>query len=162
MGCGARLADAAGLRARDAHSRAVLPRFERVRGARGSFPLHWGHAPRYIDGRKRVVLVGDAAHAVHPLAGQGVNLGFADASALADAVNTAAADGRDIGGEDGAPLMPYQAARLPANAAMLGLLNSLQWLFDRKSPLLVRDLRRVGMSLLDSVGPAKRSILRMM
>ncbi len=108
------------------------------------------------------MLVGDAAHNIHPLAGQGVNLGFGDARSLAEAIATGAGNGRDIGGENGAPLMGYQAERLPANVAMMGVLHSIQKIFNVNSPGAFRDLRRVGMSILNASGPAKRTILRIM
>ncbi len=138
-----------------------LPHFTGVHGKRGSFPLYCGHAPSYLDERKRTVLVGDAAHNIHPLAGQGVNLGFADAKSLARTIGEAAESGRDIGGENGAPLLQYQSERLPANMAMLGLLHSIQGIFNTKSPAVFRDLRRVGMSLLNA-SPVKRTILNLM
>lgn len=140
----------------------VLPHFLSVHGSRGFFPLHCGHAPRYVHERKRTVLVGDAAHNIHPLAGQGVNLGFSDARSISDAIVSAAANGRDVGGENGAPLMHYQAERLPANIAMMGVLHSIQGVFNVNSSGAFRDMRRVGMSLLNSSGFAKRSILRVM
>jgi ubiquinone biosynthesis UbiH/UbiF/VisC/COQ6 family hydroxylase len=77
-----------------------LPRCEAVLGTRGRFPLSMGHAPRYVDAARRTVLIGDAAHNVHPLAGQGANLGFADARSLSQALASAAATGRDVGGEE--------------------------------------------------------------
>lgn len=140
----------------------VLPHFLSVHGSRGFFPLNCGHAPRYVHERKRTVLVGDAAHNIHPLAGQGVNLGFSDARSLSDAIVSAAANGRDVGGENGAPLMQYQAERLPANVAMMGVLHSIQGVFNVNSSSAFRDLRRVGMSFLNSSGFAKKSILRVM
>ena len=139
-----------------------LPQFTGVYGKRGFFPLYCGHAPSYLDERKRTILVGDAAHNVHPLAGQGVNLGFADANSLARTIGTAVGSGRDIGGENGAPLLQYQSERLPANMAMLGLLHSIQSVFSTNSASAFRDLRRVGISMLNSSSPVKRSILNLM
>lgn len=138
------------------------PHCTAIIGKRGQFPLVLGHAPRYVIDEKRTVLVGDAAHSVHPLAGQGVNLGFADAQSLADCIASAAATGRDVGGEQGAPLMRFQRERLIGNIGMLGVLHSLQRVFDRNSPDVFRDLRRVGMSAVNAVGPVKRLILRAM
>ena len=78
--------------------------------AKGSFALTRRHAQRYIkDG---VVPVGDAAHTIHPLAGQGVNLGFQDAAKLAEVILEAAAHGRDFASADA--LQRYQRARKPA------------------------------------------------
>lgn len=138
------------------------PEATAIVGKRGQFPLSLGHAPRYVSPERRTVLVGDAAHNVHPLAGQGVNLGFGDVQSLADCLASAAATGRDVGGEDGAPLMRYQSERMAANVCMLGLLNGIQGIFNTNSPALFRDIRRLGMSTLNAIGPAKKVILRAM
>ena len=86
----------------------------RLLGRRWSYPLSAQYAHRYTD--TRLALVGDAAHGIHPIAGQGLNLGFADAAALADLLIAAHDAGEDLG----APglLRRYQAARRPANMAM--------------------------------------------
>lgn len=131
-------------------------------GKRGRFPLVLGHAPRYVIDEKRTVLVGDAAHSVHPLAGQGVNLGFADVQSLADCLASAAATGRDVGGEKGAALMRFQRERIVGNVGMMGVLHTLQRVFDQNSPAGFRNLRRAGMSAINAVGPVKRLILKAM
>lgn len=132
-----------------------------VVGKRGSFPLHAGHAPQYVFPHARTVLVGDAAHAVHPLAGQGVNLGFADARTLTDCVAAAAATGRDIGGELGAPLRNYEARRMPANIAAVTGLHALRACFALDGGAAT-SVRRLGMSLVGGISPVKRTILRFM
>lgn len=132
-----------------------------VIGKRGSFPLHAGHAPQYIFPHARTVLVGDAAHAVHPLAGQGVNLGFADARTLTECVAAAAATGRDIGGELGAPLRNYEARRMPANVAAVTGLHALRACFALDGGAAT-SVRRLGMSLVGGITPVKRAILRFM
>jgi ubiquinone biosynthesis monooxygenase Coq6 len=137
-----------------------VPRATGVVGARARFPLSVGHAPRYVDPDRRTVLVGDAAHNIHPLAGQGVNLGFADARALAHALAVAAGTGRDVGGEDGAPLMRYERDRVAANVVMLGTMHTIHTLFAMNAWTPFNVARRVGVSALDSAGPVKKLILR--
>jgi ubiquinone biosynthesis monooxygenase Coq6 len=139
-----------------------LPRCVGVVGVRGRFPLSVGHAPRYVDSTQRTVLVGDAAHNVHPLAGQGVNLGFADARSLAGAIARAAATGRDVGGEQGAPLMRYERDRVAANVAMMGTLHAIQAVFGQTSSPVFNFARRLGVSALDGLPPVKKMILRVM
>jgi ubiquinone biosynthesis monooxygenase Coq6 len=141
---------------------ASVPQCKAVLGARGRFPLFLGHTPRYVDGSKRLVLVGDAAHNVHPLAGQGGNLGFADARELATALAAASATGRDIGGENGAPLMRYERNRVAANVAMIATLHSISSVFSLNSWAPFNVARRVGVSALDTFTPVKKLILRAM
>lgn len=146
-----------GLRRQDWPS---VPTVTGIEGPRAKFPLSVGHASRYVIPERRTVLVGDAAHVVHPLAGQGVNLGFADAESLAHCVRAAHSTGRDIGGEDGAPLRPYERDRIPPNvAAVLGL-HTLSALFAPTGS--ARTLRRVAMSAIDIMNPLKRAMLRIM
>jgi ubiquinone biosynthesis monooxygenase Coq6 len=96
-----------------------------------SFPLTARHAGRYV--RPRLALVGDAAHVVHPLAGQGVNLGLGDADALARAISARVACGGDIG--SGAFLRgEYEAPRRRANGRMMAALDGVQRLFALGGP----------------------------
>jgi ubiquinone biosynthesis monooxygenase Coq6 len=96
-----------------------------------SFPLVARHAGRYV--RPRLALVGDAAHSVHPLAGQGVNLGLADADALARALARRLACGGDVG--SGAFLArEYEGPRRLANGRMMAALDGLQRLFALGGP----------------------------
>lgn len=117
--------------------------------ARVSFPLHLRHAVHYVQGR--VALLGDAAHSLHPLAGQGLNLGLADVQALLDAV--AAVD--DPG--DAQALAHFARSTRAANARMLALTDSLYRLFGARDPLL-RALRGWGMNTLNHM-PAIKSQL---
>jgi 2-octaprenylphenol hydroxylase len=119
-------------------------------GPRGAFPLQSQHAAEYVqDG---LALVGDAAHTVHPLAGQGVNLGFADAFELANVVK-AALDADENPG-DLPSLRKYERARRGANRTMLRFVDGLNKLFSNDSTPLSR-LRGVGMYLFNHSGPIR-------
>jgi len=119
-------------------------------GPRGSFPLKSQHADRYVlDG---LALVGDAAHAVHPLAGQGANLGLADARVLAAVIAEALAAGEHPG--DLPILRRYERARKVANKSMLHFINGLNRLFSNQSTPLAR-LRGAGMALFNKSGPIR-------
>lgn len=123
-------------------------------GPRGGFPLQQVHAERYVA--DRVVLVGDAAHVVHPLAGQGVNLGLKDVVVLAgvlDGINRGPAAAR-LG--DAALLGRYERARRGDNALALGAMDGLKRLFGADDPG-VRLLRNTGLSWVDRLAPIKRA-----
>ncbi|GJQ11153.1 hypothetical protein GpartN1_g2944.t1 [Galdieria partita] len=119
-----------------------------------SFPLVLGHATEYV--KERLVLVGDAAHSVHPLAGQGVNLGFADARCLVEILENARMTGRDFG--EISLLLQYQLRRLPKNLLMLSSLHGLETIFS-SSLGPVSFIRGLGMSLLGGFIPAKKAII---
>eukprot|EP00879_Flechtneria_rotunda_P009311 GHRR01009748.1.p1 GENE.GHRR01009748.1~~GHRR01009748.1.p1 ORF type:complete len:437 (+),score=158.33 GHRR01009748.1:883-2193(+) len=121
-----------------------------------SFPLHLQHAGRYVA--PRMALVGDAAHAVHPMAGQGVNLGLADAGALAATLAFARQTGQDIG--DVMLLQSrYEAQRQAANVAMMAALETLWQGFGLQSGV-AGAARAAGLRLLNSIGPVKNSIMQ--
>jgi 2-octaprenylphenol hydroxylase len=124
---------------------------------RAMFPLQWAHVREYC--RPRFVLIGDAAHTVHPLAGQGVNLGMLDAAALVQTLSQAYAGGaRSV--ELGEPrvLRRYERWRKSENALALGLIDGLKHLFGATAPA-VGPLRRTGLTLLDRTPPAKRFLI---
>lgn len=100
--------------------------------ARGAFPLRLQHAKTYC--KPRVVLVGDAAHVVHPMAGQGVNLGLLDVAQLVQALE----DGRTAGRDPGTLtyLKRYQRERMAENLMMLGATDVLKRLFGSRSTVL--------------------------
>jgi 2-octaprenyl-6-methoxyphenol hydroxylase len=127
----------------------------RAVGRRWSYPLSAMIAHRYVD--TRLALAGDAAHGIHPIAGQGLNLGFRDGIALAGLIVDAVRDGEDVGGA--ALLGRYQRVRQADNLLMFGMTDGLDRLFstDRR---LVRVARDLGIGAVDRLGPLKRMFMR--
>ncbi len=126
-----------------------------VVGRRWTYPLSAMLAHRYVD--TRLALAGDAAHGIHPIAGQGLNLGFRDAIVLADLLAEAVAAGQDPG--DPALLTRYQRARRPDNMLMLGMTDGLDRLFSSDFPPL-RLARDMGIAAVHRLGPLKRLFMR--
>lgn len=124
-------------------------------GRRWRYPLGALFAHRYVG--MRLALVGDAAHGIHPIAGQGLNLGFRDVGDLGDRIVAAVRSGED----PGAPplLAAYQAARRPANLLMLAVTDALDRLFSTDvAPIrLARDL---GIAAVDRLPALKRVFMR--
>jgi 2-octaprenyl-6-methoxyphenol hydroxylase len=121
-------------------------------GRRWSYPLSALWAQRFTD--TRLALVGDAAHGIHPIAGQGLNLGFRDVAALAEAVIEAAAANQDPGAP--AVLARYQARARPDAMLMLGATHVLERLFGNDvGP--VRLARRIGIAAVDRIPALKRA-----
>jgi len=119
-------------------------------GPRGAFPLKSQHAAAYVE--DGLVLIGDAAHTVHPLAGQGVNLGIADARELAHVI-TEALEADEMPG-DLPFLRKYERAQKGANKTMLHFMDALNKLFSNDSALLAR-LRGAGMYAFNKSGPIR-------
>ncbi len=124
-------------------------------GRRWVYPLGALHAQRYVD--TRLALVGDAAHGIHPIAGQGLNLGFRDVLALSDLVLRGLERGEDIGSD--ALLAAYQARRRPANLTMLAATDVLDRLFSTDN-LLLRAARDIGIAAVDGLPFLKRAFMR--
>ena len=120
-----------------------------------AFPLSYFVARSFVA--ERMALVGDAAHVIHPIAGQGLNLGLKDVAALAEVVVDAARLGMDIGQTD--VLERYQRWRRFDTMAMGLATNSLNVLFSNKSTLL-RTVRDIGLGLVDRAPPLKSLFIR--
>ncbi len=131
-----------------------LGRMESV-GPRGAFPLSLQHAERYVE--QRIALVGNAAHTVHPLAGQGLNLGVLDAAALAEVVLTAETERRDIGALK--TLRRYERWRKGDNVAMLAAMDGFKRLFSNDVAPLAWG-RNLGLRVTDHLSPVKRFFMR--
>jgi len=122
---------------------------------RAAFPLTLSHAKAYTA--PHLALIGDAAHTVHPLAGQGVNLGFLDAATLAEVLLDAAANHKDIGGH--AVLRRYERWRKGDNLAMISVTGGFKYLFGNDWPV-VSQLRNWGLDLTNAATPVKNFIMR--
>ncbi|KAK6161796.1 hypothetical protein DH2020_005177 [Rehmannia glutinosa] len=139
----------------------VPPKVTKLASERMVFPLSLNHANSYA--LKRVALIGDAAHTVHPLAGQGVNMGFGDAFSLSKVIAEGIAVGSDIG-EDRAMfaqvtlLRRYESERKPANLTMMAILDGFQKAYSVDfGPLNV--LRAAAFQGAHYISPLKRNII---
>lgn len=124
-------------------------------GPRAAFPLALAHAVSYVS--ERLALIGDAAHTVHPLAGQGVNLGYLDAATLAEVLLDAAAEKKDIGATR--VLRRFERWRKGDNMVTVSITGGFRYLFGNDLPG-VRELRNLGLSLTDAATPVKNLIMR--
>ncbi|MEN8214650.1 MAG: UbiH/UbiF/VisC/COQ6 family ubiquinone biosynthesis hydroxylase [Pseudomonadota bacterium] len=123
--------------------------------ARAAYPLASKHAATYIG--NRLALVGDAAHQIHPLAGQGVNLGFRDAAQLVEEVLDARRRNRPIGSH--AVLRRYERARRGDNQMMQKSMEAINRLFSNDTAGL-RQLRNLGLNITNRIVPAKAFFMR--
>lgn len=122
---------------------------------RFAFPLRQHHAVDYAQ--PGIALVGDAAHGIHPLAGQGANLGFADVGALVEEVARGIRRGLSPG--DLSVLQRYQRRRKPENLAMMAAMETFKRLFEQEAPWL-RLLRNQGMNRFNRLAPIKNRVIR--
>ncbi|MBT5862212.1 MAG: 2-octaprenyl-3-methyl-6-methoxy-1,4-benzoquinol hydroxylase, partial [Gammaproteobacteria bacterium] len=126
-----------------------------VAGPKGAFPLCAQHAENYV--KAGLALIGDAAHAIHPLAGQGANLGLQDAAELAGVIDVAISNGLYPG--DRPVLRRYERARKGANLTMLHFMTGLNRLFTTDSRL-VREIRMTGMRIFNRSGPVRERAVK--
>ncbi len=122
---------------------------------RFSFPLRQRHAVDYVQ--PGVALVADAAHTIHPLAGQGINLGLQDVAVLAEEVLAARKRGADPGGLE--VLRRYQRRRKGENLLMMAAMDGFKRLFEQEA-LPVRWLRNAGMRGVGRLAPIKQRLIR--
>jgi 2-octaprenyl-6-methoxyphenol hydroxylase len=120
-----------------------------------AFPLGYFVARSFVG--ERLVLIGDAAHVIHPIAGQGLNMGLKDVAALAETIVDAARLGMDFGQAD--VLERYQQWRRFDTMAMGVATNALNLLFSNKSTVL-RNVRDIGLGLVDRLPPLKNAFIR--
>lgn len=121
---------------------------------RASFPLRRQHAQHYV--REGVALAGDAAHMIHPLAGQGVNIGLLDAAALAETLLKAVNSGKNIA--DLNTLAAYEKSRRRHNQLMMQVMDSFYRVFSNDiGPLKV--VRNIGLSVAGHLGPARKKVM---
>lgn len=132
----------------------VLGRIEHM-GQRASFPLRLMHAQEYV--RPRVALAGDAAHVVHPMVGQGINLGLMDAVSLVEVLTTARKRRVDPGNLT--CLKRYQRARMADNMMMLGAADLCKRAYGSRNPL-VNGLRRLALPGASRLTAIRRLMIR--
>jgi 2-octaprenyl-6-methoxyphenol hydroxylase len=124
-------------------------------GPRWSYPLSFHLARNFVA--PRFALAGDCAHGIHPIAGQGLNLGLKDAAALAEVLLDAARLGQDIGAGD--VLKRYERWRRFDSFTLAASTDAMNRLFSNDiAPL--RALRDVGLGIVDAIGPARRFFMR--
>ncbi|XP_068215314.1 ubiquinone biosynthesis monooxygenase COQ6, mitochondrial [Palaemon carinicauda] len=126
-----------------------------VSNSRGAFPLGLGHAVHYVN--PRVLLIGDAAHRVHPLAGQGVNLGFGDVSCLLKTLENAVLIGSDIGSER--ELFRYESHCQKHNVATMASIDGLYRLYSTTALPIVLA-RSLGLSTVNVIPFVKNFFMR--
>ncbi|MEG5265129.1 2-octaprenyl-3-methyl-6-methoxy-1,4-benzoquinol hydroxylase [Pseudomonas sp. JDS28PS106] len=118
-------------------------------------PLRQRHAKRYVA--QGLALIGDAAHTIHPLAGQGVNLGFLDAAVLAEVLQHAVSRGENVA--DARVLSRYERRRMPHNLALMAAMEGFERLFQTDR-LPVRWLRNTGLKVVNRLPEAKALFVR--
>ncbi|KAM3356637.1 hypothetical protein P3S68_023351 [Capsicum galapagoense] len=132
----------------------VPPKVLKLASQRLAFPLSLMHANSYAS--KRLILIGDAAHTVHPLAGQGVNMGFADARSLSKVIAEGVAVGSDIG--EVTLLKRYESERKAANITLMAILDGFQKAYSIDF-MPINVLRALAFNGAQYISPLKRKII---
>jgi len=135
-------------------SRSQLP--PRIKGVENvaGFPLGFGHSPRYAG--PRTLLIGDAAHRVHPLAGQGVNLGFGDVDTLSTILDRSLREGLSLGNTSW--LLDYETERQRHNVPTMLAIDSLHRLYSSTfTPIVLA--RTLGLQVTDALTPLKKMLV---
>ena len=128
------------------------PRIDSIVSPRLSFPLSCFQTQSYVKGR--VALIGDAAHTVHPMAGQGLNLGLADVQVLADVIDKAAKSGMDVS----TFLDEYGSNRQRNVSISLGGIHALQRIFGIQNNVPFQHAKTLGMNLIQNLSPLRRQL----
>lgn len=123
--------------------------------SRAMFPLGHGHVDRYVQ--PGLALLGDAAHTIHPLAGQGANLGISDAACLAKVISEALQARRRWSALY--TLRKYERSRKGANQLMEASMTTFKYLFGNDNPFLA-ELRNAGLNLVDHAAPVKQILIK--
>lgn len=127
----------------------------RLIGERAMWPLGLQHVHSYIA--PRMALVAEAAHAMHPIAGQGLNMGLRDIAELSSLLAVAKDNGEDLGGQE--LLLHYQRRRRIDNTLMMAATDGLNKLFSNRLPMLA-PLRQLGISLVQAIKPARQFFMK--
>ncbi|KAF5331473.1 hypothetical protein D9758_015502 [Tetrapyrgos nigripes] len=125
-------------------------------GTIASFPLRYNHAETYTGLNNRAVLVGDAAHTIHPLAGQGLNLGLGDVECLSRVIHNAVLRGGDIGSYTS--LLPYSQERYLENHKIMSICDKLHKLYSTTFGPVVQ-LRTMGLEMLNEFDSIKAALM---
>lgn len=128
------------------------PKVEQIAGPRFTFPLTCRHASSYVH-NNRIALVGDAAHTVHPMAGQGLNLGLQDVGALAERVKRAHGAGMDVT----TFLQEYSTTQRMQNSIRINGMHALHEIFGNHSTILQHG-KSLGMHAVNHMGPLRRQL----
>ena len=126
----------------------------KIVSSRWQYPLSMQFAPTYIS--RRAALIGDAAHGIHPIAGQGLNMGIRDLAVLAEVISDASRSGRDIGSQS--VLRQYQRRRRFDNTIMLAGTDGLNRLFSNSFPPL-KLFRNFGLRAVNRIPSLKRAFM---